>query len=236
MPIGSPSGSGATQNDIADGADESNGRWFTIYDGHTVATQPDPVTVSTVGGSVDFTSAATFINATSSGDSATIYAGLGSPSAAYGLNSGAILCRTMYVSQAGIGSLTNQHLMGFPNDSQPEPSDNNIAVFNPSAGDSTSGNVRVDNGGTTTDGTVTYPDLTEFHSYCVLIDFEGYYLNAGETGFYIDSDPRLGGSPNETIAAVPDFGAFNTAPGVGQTSTGGSDGLQTLALEVSHRP
>lgn len=74
------------------------------------------------------------------------------------------------------------------------------AVFRPSAGQNTDGNVRVMRATTTTTGQVTYPTITDGAIFTnVLID-----QDRGQTEFYVQKNP-LTEQPDETISTTPEF-------------------------------
>ena len=113
--------------------------------------------------------------------------------------SGVVLVGGLFYHDTAIGTASTDYpVLGYLDTVTPDATPNNIAVFNPGAGDSTSGNVRVDNGGTDTDGSVSYPSLTEIHYYEVAID-----TDAGETRFYIDDSDLSEGTPRAIVSAVP---------------------------------
>jgi len=140
-----------------------------------------------------------------------------------------------YVSEASIGSLSAEHFIGVLTDGNDLITASGIAVFAPAEGDNTTGNVVVDNSGTKTEGSLSYPAITDHNDYVVLIDHAGHYLNAGETGFYTGgADPRKGDSPDVTLSAVPS--GANRFPGIWYESAGNSQGANANYLEVAIRP
>jgi len=229
MTIGSPSGSGATQNDIANGADESDGRWQTHFDGSLAVSQPPQVEAITSGASLFFATEGASISSGTAGDTGEMRIG-GQQVGGTTIANGTVLIKARYGSTADTGTLSDIHNVGqFSNDTA-----DGIAVFRPHIGNNTDGNVLVDNDGTNTTGSVTYPNLTNVQTLAVLIDRAGNYLSSGNTGFYINSDPRRGGSPDADLAAVPDTGAFSNF-GVYYESNGSDQNLVLRHLEVAVR-
>lgn len=135
---------------------------------------------------------------------------------------GAYVALIAWDTGQAIANLSHDFVIGFTG--ARNSGDNNIAAFVPSAGDNTSGNVRVDAGGADTDGTLDYPTINgEVHLYAIVID----YADA-ETRFYVDADP-VSATPDVTLAATP-----NDIPQAGarieDTSGTGSDGGEALKV------
>jgi len=246
MTIGSPSGSGATQNDIADGVDESVGRWMTFYDGALTATQPNQIAIGGSGAVPTFEGNAAQMEDGSSGSTGFISTSGNHPlpnnnggEPQLRLNSGSLFVKVIYASKVSIANLADDHFIGIVNTVDFNDSDN-CAYFRPHIGDNTSGNVRVDNNGTDNDGSLSYPTINrQAHSFAVLADYDGNYLSAGETGFYVDADPRRGDSPDVTISAVPDLDNSNLTTGrsygVAYNSNGNFHTLITNHVETGLR-
>lgn len=232
MTIGSPSGSGATQDQIANGVDENTSRWRTLYNG---ALAGDFETVLTVGGSgaaptIDYSESRLF--STTTDDFGFIRIGGSSGGANY--LSGVVLIKVTYGSGDSISSLGDKHILGVTRDTLDPDELDDIAVFRPHVGDNTTGNVRVNNNGTITDESITYPDITEYNNYVVLIDNQGTYLSSGSTGFYINSDPREGDDPNAIISDTPSLENQN-GPGIYYTCKGVFNSMYVSFLEVGYR-
>jgi len=235
MTIGSPSGSGATQNDIADGVGESDGRWMSLYDGGLGGSQPPQVFTAGSGATPSFDGGVVRLESSNAGDWGMIAAFSDNNHA---LDSGTILIKATMASGNPVGSMTNFRYVGVVSTSAATgDGSNNIAVFAPQNGDNTSGNVRVDRDGTDTDGSVSYPTIEkEFHSFAVLIDHAGNYISSGSTGFYIDSDPRRGDAANETLSAVPNLNAGDgRGGGIAFQSDGNFTDMFANHMEVSWR-
>lgn len=95
------------------------------------------------------------------------------------------------------GSLAEDIYVGFAN--RMDPSGNDRAVFRPDVGDNTDGNIEVDNGGTTTTGTLDYPPVNDVLPYAIAIDND-----RGETRFYYNNaNPLQPGAASATISATP---------------------------------
>lgn len=202
------SSAGATKSDIADGSESGLNRFQTIYSGGLTGTQPDRITVGGSGATPSFNQYGVRIIGTSNGDHGRVTVGSLFLGQRAENKTGSVLIKSRWGSDVNISSLTARIITGLAKSGDNPDSNDNIACFRPHVGDNTNGNVRVDASGTDSDGTLSYPDLTKMHTYTVLMDFAGNYLNANTTGFYIDSDPRRGDTADETIPAVPDvFGA-----------------------------
>lgn len=233
MPENEPAG-GSSQSDIADGADESDGRWQTLVKTGLQESRPQGVSEKVNGVTPDYGFGGLTLVSSTVGDYAGLFAGglqadgTEQPTA----HNSAVLIKARYASNNAIGNLSDHHLIGCV-DRFIDPTRDNIAVFQPDVGDETSGNVVVDSGGTDNDGSVTFPsDLTEYNTYTVLLDFAGVYLTADHTGFYVNGDPRKGNSPDADIAAVPN--TDDTFFGIGYQSEGGQR-MRVDYLEVATR-
>lgn len=112
---------------------------------------------------------------------------------------------------------TDYPLIGIGPGFDGDATDNNIAQFNPGAGDSTSGNIRVDDGGTDTDGSISYPDLTQYNYYEVAVDY-----GASETRFYTNGSDLTDDAATATLAATPTVGGNARAITVGIKGANGS--------------
>lgn len=233
MTIGSPSGSGATQNDIADGTDQSDGRWRTFADTGLYIAQETLLRSSGGGAVPNFGINSMSMSSGTTDDNGNLYVGaLHANETNAVFDVGTWLFKFAYASDVQQSTLSDEHYFGVSNAFSDETEDNTAAFF-PTVGDATAGNVRVDDGGTDTDGTLDYPTLTNLHEYTVLVDYAGNYLNAGHTGFYVDADPREGDDPDVDLAATPSaddfsvrFGAFYLSNGNDHTMTGNHIGLR----------
>jgi len=236
MTIGSPSGSGATQNDIADGADESNARWQTYYAGGVYNSQESLIRIKGSGASPIFNPALTYMSSGTSGDFGVIStSGTGAASGPPPRNMlGTILIKVGYASSVEISTLADDHLIGVIESENDSHTTSDTAGFYPTAGDNTSGNVYVDVAGTDNDASITYPTLTDVHAYTVLLDYAGNYLSANTTGFYIDADPRRGDSADATISAVPNAETTNVF-GITYSSDGNGHRANINYMEVAKR-
>lgn len=223
-----------TQAEIADGADESDGRWQTLYAGGLTTAAPNRVTTGGSGAVPTFGSSGAVMFSGTSGDNGHIIAGRYGRDRLAGSVVGTHLVKVRYLSQVAIGSLGDVHAIGYAATGNNPGGANDVAVFRPTVGDSTTGNVRVDNGGTDTDGSLNYPAIDAARDYTVLIDDAGTYLTAGHTGFYVDGDPRAGDTPDVDLAATPGHGTRNDF-GVFYSSNGNSDRLKPDYLEVAIR-
>lgn len=236
MTIGSPSGSGATQNEIANGVDESDAR-FQIYAETSLANaQPSQISTEGSGALPSFDENGAVMSSGTTDDD-----GLISP---YGVSFGkpdlsgvgALLFKVQYASSVSITSLSDDHAIGVVRGGSPVEDKDDIAIFYPTAGDSTPGNIRVDSGGTDNDGSISYPTLTELHSYTLLIDLSGVYLSQNETGFYVDGDPRKGDSADAVISATPQFDSASFPQfSIQYESNGNSQELITPYIELRVR-
>lgn len=147
------------------------------------------------------------------------------------MDDGAVIAGVWIRINQAIGSLAHEMTFGFNGGSNRVAND--IAVYSPNVGDSTAGNIRVDNGGADTDGTLDYPTVnSETHFYGIVLD-----LDDSETRFFVDRDPILG-TPNATISAipaiVPRFGArIEDTSGAGSDST---EQLRVVAIGYGYRP
>jgi len=225
----------ASQSDIADGSDESKARWQTYYSGGLMGAAETVLTTRGSGATPSFEASGVEMTSGTDGDHGSISAGATDIAGTVQVTTGTYLIKTIYGSGVDIATLADDHVIGAYAAGGGDNPDNyaNLAVFRPHVGDSTSGNVRVNNGGTITDGTVSYPDITEPVELCVLIDYAGNYLTAGHTGFYIDSDPREGATPNVNISDTPGpFAEF----GIAYASEGNGNDFTANYMEVSHRP
>jgi len=225
---------GATQNDIADGADESDGRWRTLVDTGLTTTQPDRLNAFGSGASPMFADDYLGFFSSTDGDFGELSAVALGPNNGPNANTGSYLFKCSYLSpQANISTLTDNHTFGIVGNSDNPDQDNDIAIFRPTAGNKSSRNVFVDAGGTETTGSLNYPDIQNVHEYTLLIDAAGNYLSAGETGFYVDGDPREGDSPDVTLSATPN--PTNNTFGFAYASEGSGHRLAADFIEVSVR-
>lgn len=228
MTIGSPSGSGATQNDIADGTNRGSARWREYFNDSLAATQPNKITITSNGVIPEFIRRGVELRSTTSGDTATLsIAGVVNKAGV-----GSVLIKTTYSNSSGpqedpiwFGYVTAEDFPG--------EFDENQAYFNPAAGNN-SGNIRVDNNASRTNGQVTLPTVENVHTYTVLIDYDGNYISQNSCGFYIDSDPRRGDTPDAEIASVPAPDA-SRSPGIVMDSDGNGDRSRIHHFEVGLR-
>lgn len=228
------SSAGTTQDTIADGADESEGRWSILFEGGLAVSAPETISAVGSGAAPSFiTWGVTISGGGTDGDYGALQTTMGAPQGNPNTLTGSTLYKVRYQCQTPIGSLGDIHVLGFSSDGDNPGTNRNIAVFRPTVGDSTSGNVRVDSDDTITDGSVTYPAIDEPHEYTILIDEAGNYLTAGHTGFYIDGDPREGDSPDADLAATPEA-SFRRA-GAFYASEGNGDQMGIGYLEVAVR-
>lgn len=142
----------------------------------------------------------------------------------FDMATGALLGQFLVRIDQAIGSHAHEHIFGFV--SGKEGGENDLAGFRPSVGQDTAGNVRVDNGGTDTDGSITYPTLNgNVNFYAIVVD-----LDDSETRFYVNKDP-VSGSPDATLAAVP---GSVPPPGfvIEDTSGTGSDSSEALRVQA----
>jgi len=221
------------------GGEEALGNWTTLYRGGLMNVSPDRVTDSGSGGTALYQSNGSLFTASTDGDWGVSHVGgtrnnvgatLPTP-----ISGGSLLIKTTYISNTAISSLVDDHFIGVLNaQSAPKRTDNDIAIFNPTVGDSTSGNVRVDNGGVDTDGSLTYSTITEQRTYLVLVDYDGNYLNPNETGFYVNKDPRAGDDPDVKLSDTPNL-STDRVFGVGFVSNGAADSMITPTMEVSFK-
>lgn len=196
MTIGSPSGSGATQTDIASGTAEHVANYRQIVNTALTVSKPDNVTVSGSGATPQFSATGVVSRSSTSGDDGQLGAG-GNRIISPSNESGVLLAKIRYASDISISNLGDTHDLGWAGPFF------DWAVFRPHIGNDTSGNVAVRNDGNVTSSQVSYPSITTAHNYCVIMDYDGIFINANTTGFYIDSDPRAGDNPNATISQVP---------------------------------
>lgn len=112
------------------------------------------------------------------------------------VDSGLMITHFGVSPQQDIGNLAEGYEWGITS-----PTDldvNEIAVFRPHAGQNTSGNVRVDSGGTNNDDSVTFPDFSDGPDYySVVVD-----MDLSETRFHINSNPLID-PPEARISAAP---------------------------------
>jgi hypothetical protein len=226
------SSAGTTQNTIADGADESEGRWTRLQTPLTSA-QPTPISVGGSGATPVFQTNGAELKSSTSGDGGWLGLGGTEGGERHGYSTGAVILRVTW-SSTGFSSLSDDHLIGYVAKGGDLSSDD-IAVFAPSKGANTSGNVRVDSGGTDTNGQVDYGDVTrEWATLTLLLDIDGIFISAGSTGFYVNGDPRRGDQPDEVIASQPGIGNLNGRIfGVRYVCNGNFHGLATDYLELS---
>jgi len=234
MTIGSPSGSGATQNDIADGADESDGRWRTIYDSALVGGADTEIQTGGSGAAPVFESGGVQMSSFTDGDWGYLSVGSAQP-ADTSVERGTALIKARCGFSQSIGNLISYHQIGQIGTVKDADSKTDHAMFRPHVGDSTPGNVRVSDGAATTDGSVAYPPTDEIHNYTVLIDRAGHFLDPGHTGFYIDGDPRAGDAPNADLAVVPG-GSGDDVWGLHHRVDGDREPFGANHLEVAIRP
>ncbi|WP_436933704.1 hypothetical protein [Halovenus marina] len=203
------SNAGSSQSELADGADESDGRWMWGYRGPVKEAEETVLTVSGSGAVPTFNRYQAEARSTAVGDTGLITSGGSGKDSdwAQKRSVGALLIKATLGIDRSISDFSDQVFVGmFEESLSDDVTATNVALFAPAQGDQTAGNVRVDSNGTDADGAVNYPTMdNQLHSYTVLIDIDGIYLSAGHTGFYIDSDPRKGDSPDADLAAIPDF-------------------------------
>lgn len=133
-----------------------------------------------------------------------------------------IIFNAIETNQA-IGNLANGHRIGVLWRGPGILLRNNEAMFLPSAGQSTSGNITVLNEGTRTDGTITYPTLNDGTIFLnILVDND-----QGQTEFYIQKNP-LTAQPDATIDAVP-----AVLPIFGAETVWGGDGNEELTVALT---
>lgn len=137
-------------------------------------------------------------------------------------NPDAILVGGLLKSNTAIGTAnTDFFTFGLIDRLQPDDGQNNITCFNPGAGDSTDGNIRVDDGGSDTDGSISYPTLTTLQYYEVVIDYVD-----GETRFHVNSHEPIDGSGAAvaTLAATTDVSSTSGAGlGIGVVGSNNSE-------------
>lgn len=238
MTIGSPSGSGATQNDIADGSDASDGRWRQMFAGALTSSAETVITTGGSGATPSFNSAGVQMKSPTDGDRGHII--VGSTGLRFGFvnvdnTASTVLIKGTFGCNTSIANLTESIGVGCGSTATDTPfNEQDIAGFRPQVGDNSTGNVRVISGATTADGSVSYPSLGEIHEYTVLLDYAGNYLTSGSTGFYIDKDPRRGDTANEIISETPTSGD-DRGFGLFYGATGDNTAMEMDYLEVSVR-
>lgn len=112
-----------------------------------------------------------------------------------------VICGFHYVEGADVGAAAyDEPVIGIASSGSPDATGQDIAIFNPGAGQTTSGNIRVDDSGVDTDGTITYPNMNRQHWMEVVVDYADT-----ETRFYIDNSELTGSEDGAigTLAAVP---------------------------------
>jgi hypothetical protein len=236
MPDYQLSGGGASQDKIADGADESDGRWQTFYDGPLAGSAETVLSTAGSGASPTFNPELAFFDSETDGDWGSIICGGtgSSPQNEIELNAGALLIKAVFASTSlDSGTPDNDMVVGVIPDGQAPGGDNdNIAAWDPF-----NDRVIVNNGGTdnTADPGYTSDLFKKYQTFAVLVDVGGVYLTSGHTGFYKNSDPREGDSPTADIAATPDLSVDNRGYGVGFENEGGTSNMVVQHLEVAIR-
>jgi len=224
----------ASQSDIADGADESDGRWQTYYAGGLTSTQPNRITSNGSGANASFAGGGVVFESGSNGDWGVLSAGGliqsdGGSAFLTGRNPQSLIIKATFASSVSISNLTADMYIGVMKYSLSPDINTNVAVFDPKTDQ-----VVVEEGSNNLSTTISYPTIkNEYHTYTVLVDYAGNYINAGETGFYIDGDPRDGSQPVATLAATPN--ADNRQFGLGYVSNGDFNRMLSSYLEVSER-
>lgn len=231
---------GLDQSEVADGIDESNGRWVTLLESPLRHTQPDGVAVGGSGATPKFEPAgATLYSDTVGHDGYLSVMTVGSQYATY-LSTGTLLLTYLYggaeYTHNGIENLSDKHFFGLIR--RDEDDVDNIAAFRPHIGNNTAGNVRVDSDGINSDGSISYPDINEMHTYRILIDYAGYYNTAGSTAFYVDSDPRVNDSADVTLSKTPNISTdtMRRYLGAGYVSNGNEQEMKVQHIGVEWRP
>lgn len=229
----------ATQSDIADGADESDGRWQTLLDTGLYGSAPSEIVSAGSGAAFSYYTTLAFTASPTTGDWGTLAGGglRRSSNGAVEPANGTVLIECTYASGVAIGSLNDHHFIGVVDtmDSIDETT-NDIAIFDPRQGNNTTGNVRVDSNGTDTDGSVDFGTIEDTATrLVVLIDYAGNYLTAGHTGFYVDGSPLEGDTPNADLDATPSFNRNIMATGIQYVSNGNSNDMYVNYLGVFWR-
>lgn len=231
MTIGSPSGSGATQSDIADGVEESQARTQKLINAGLVNQSPNRLSVSGSGATPAFDESGLSMGSGNSGDEGAAVAGNSRIFSSGTEGDATILIKARYVADEPQSNLNDEHAIGMG--VRGFESGIFFAVFRPHVGDNTSGNVYVESNSGTTTKAISYPDIQKLHNYTVLLDYSGEYLNSNHTGFYIDADPRKGDSPNADISDIPEASGDDRSFGLFYTSTGNDQPMGCNHLEVS---
>lgn len=229
------SGASTSETDIANGVRRNHAETRTILRAPLYYSAPTGVETQGSGAAPNFGYPGVDLTSGTAGDYGRIHAGSPATWSGNDMRPKATLVKATYNSESGPGILAATHTVGLlaNRNNPPTPGDNDIAAFFPHVGNNTSGNVRVDNGGNDTDGSVDYSDTTASPlELAVLIDHDGVFLSAGHTGFYINKDPRTGDTPDADLAAVPGVNSNGQTYGIGYESAGQGQSMHSTYLEV----
>jgi len=219
---------------VGGGGEEFAANWQYLYSGGLLGSQPTRITALSGGAGPTFDEQGVLMESATNGDVGNLGAGGVTTTTAGGTPPAAVIAKFTYNSVFAQSNISNIHNIGLINGFNASGTSDNVAVFRPHMGDSTSGNVFVDQAGTDNAGTVSYPNTNQINTYTVLLDYSGEYLTSGSTGFYINSDPRRGDGADATISAVPNvdvsfFGIYY------ENDTGNNGKLTTNYMEVAYK-